>query len=384
MQRMVAQNKEKYAAELADFDDLDSPEDESASASSARTGRRTSCDGRRQTSTTADITSKIEELRARTLGFSGPEYSYMSRALRLLEGIGLSIDENYAILKECFPYLAKRLLSDDRRAARCGRCSTAPAARSSSLTSCGTSPTASRATPLRRCPSSGGRVHAHGRRAPPDRRRGSAREASFVQDLILREAAADGRQGPDALSTPSPRPRLPPSTQPRAPAPAPAELLRAAVEAGVSTHRTTRLETLDIIASLLPAPGRPTGASRPSRSPPSRPPLPPPRRRLPSGRVHEPIAAESAVLQARRDAPGPRPPEAASRAPAPSAARRGPTTTPSTTEPACCVPSCARRVPDGDKHSAVERHIARRLGRARPRPATSGHQEPPRCGNSPS
>ena len=42
----------------------------------------------------------------------------MSRAFATLEGIGLSSDPNYAILQECFPYLAKRLLSDDSPRAR--------------------------------------------------------------------------------------------------------------------------------------------------------------------------------------------------------------------------------------------------------------------------
>ncbi|EOD32133.1 hypothetical protein EMIHUDRAFT_63514, partial [Emiliania huxleyi CCMP1516] len=51
--------------------------------------------------------------------FAIPDYFvYMSRAFSTLEGIGLSSDSNYAILKECFPYLAKRLLSDDSPRAR--------------------------------------------------------------------------------------------------------------------------------------------------------------------------------------------------------------------------------------------------------------------------
>jgi len=40
------------------------------------------------------------------------------RAFSTLEGIGLSSDSNYSILKECFPYLAKRLISDDSPRAR--------------------------------------------------------------------------------------------------------------------------------------------------------------------------------------------------------------------------------------------------------------------------
>jgi len=35
------------------------------------------------------------------------------RAFSTLEGIGLSIDDNYSILQECYPYLAKRLFTDN-------------------------------------------------------------------------------------------------------------------------------------------------------------------------------------------------------------------------------------------------------------------------------
>ena len=37
---------------------------------------------------------------------------YVARAFSTLEGIGLSIDENYAIVQECYPYLARRLFVD--------------------------------------------------------------------------------------------------------------------------------------------------------------------------------------------------------------------------------------------------------------------------------
>ena len=43
---------------------------------------------------------------------------YVVRAFSTLEGIGLSSDENYAILKECYPYLARRLFKDDSPRAR--------------------------------------------------------------------------------------------------------------------------------------------------------------------------------------------------------------------------------------------------------------------------
>merc|ERR1740130_1852102 len=71
-------------------------------------------------STTADITGKIEEMQKQNANvFAIPDYFvYMSRAFATLEGIGLSADPDYAILQECFPYLAKRLLSDDSPRAR--------------------------------------------------------------------------------------------------------------------------------------------------------------------------------------------------------------------------------------------------------------------------
>ncbi|EGB13066.1 hypothetical protein AURANDRAFT_10513, partial [Aureococcus anophagefferens] len=43
---------------------------------------------------------------------------YVVRAFSTLEGIGLSIDENYAIIQECYPYLARRLFTDDSPRAR--------------------------------------------------------------------------------------------------------------------------------------------------------------------------------------------------------------------------------------------------------------------------
>lgn len=38
---------------------------------------------------------------------------YVVRAFSTLEGIGLSIDDNYSIIQECYPYLARRLFLDD-------------------------------------------------------------------------------------------------------------------------------------------------------------------------------------------------------------------------------------------------------------------------------
>ena len=128
MQRMVAQNKEKYADALSEFDDIDSPE---ATAVRQRLFREdyqremaedafTRGDTPSQQSTTMDVTVKIEEMSQQNSDvFAIPDYFvYMSRAFSTLEGIGLSADSNYSILQECYPYLAKRLISDDSPRAR--------------------------------------------------------------------------------------------------------------------------------------------------------------------------------------------------------------------------------------------------------------------------
>jgi len=61
------------------------------------------------------VTSIMEELSRRNRDlFSLPPYVlYVSRAFSTLEGIGLSIDPDYSILAQCYPYLAKRLMTDD-------------------------------------------------------------------------------------------------------------------------------------------------------------------------------------------------------------------------------------------------------------------------------
>jgi aarF domain-containing kinase len=60
------------------------------------------------------VTNVMEEMSRRNRElFSLPPYVlYVARAFSTLEGIGLSIDENYAIVQECYPYLARRLFTD--------------------------------------------------------------------------------------------------------------------------------------------------------------------------------------------------------------------------------------------------------------------------------
>ncbi|KAH8074613.1 hypothetical protein JL721_2180 [Aureococcus anophagefferens] len=243
MQRMVQQNKEKYADALRRAEDAMG----------------------RTSSTTADITSKIEELQQQNANvFAIPEYFlYMSRAFATLEGIGLSSDENYAILKECFPYLAKRLLSDDSPRAR-------GALRTLLYGADGTELKLDKlrdvATGLQTYSSS--TVSVASGRGESDAGLAAARDqivdvvfgekGSFVQDLILREAAVGlDAKVREALNRPfAPLARLPAlgaDLLPLAPA-LPLELLRAAAEVNeLDATDARRLETLEILASLFPA-----------------------------------------------------------------------------------------------------------------------------------
>ena len=62
----------------------------------------------------SDVTSIMEAMsrRNRELFKLPPYVLYLTRAFSTLEGIGLSINEDYSILQECYPYLAKRLFAD--------------------------------------------------------------------------------------------------------------------------------------------------------------------------------------------------------------------------------------------------------------------------------
>ena len=60
------------------------------------------------------VTNVMEEMskRNRELFTLPPYVLYVARAFSTLEGIGLSVDDNYAIVQECYPYLAQRLFTD--------------------------------------------------------------------------------------------------------------------------------------------------------------------------------------------------------------------------------------------------------------------------------
>ena len=138
MERLVAENKEKYGAILMEkYGTLDSKEAtkerqrlfrEDWQKEMAKDGMSNGMaqgsggggGGGAPASAAVELTQKIEQLQSENADvFAIPEYFvYMSRAFATLEGIGLSADEDYAIISECFPYLAKRLLSDDSPRAR--------------------------------------------------------------------------------------------------------------------------------------------------------------------------------------------------------------------------------------------------------------------------
>jgi hypothetical protein len=71
-------------------------------------------------SVTSGLTMEVEELqRLNRDSFSIPEwFLYTSRAFLTLEGVSLSSDPDYSLIKRCFPYVAKRSVCDDDPRAR--------------------------------------------------------------------------------------------------------------------------------------------------------------------------------------------------------------------------------------------------------------------------
>jgi len=60
------------------------------------------------------VSNVMEEMSRRNRElFQLPAYMlYVARAFSTLEGIGLGVDEDYSIVQECYPYLARRLFTD--------------------------------------------------------------------------------------------------------------------------------------------------------------------------------------------------------------------------------------------------------------------------------
>jgi aarF domain-containing kinase len=63
----------------------------------------------------ADVASKMEEMQEDEQGYFQipPWMAYILRTFSVLEGIGLNQDEDYSIAQECYPYLARRLFTDN-------------------------------------------------------------------------------------------------------------------------------------------------------------------------------------------------------------------------------------------------------------------------------
>jgi predicted unusual protein kinase regulating ubiquinone biosynthesis (AarF/ABC1/UbiB family) len=60
-----------------------------------------------------ELSDKLEALAKDYPLILPPYFVLILRAFGTLEGLGLSVDANYAIIDECFPYVARRMLADD-------------------------------------------------------------------------------------------------------------------------------------------------------------------------------------------------------------------------------------------------------------------------------
>uniref|UniRef100_A0A061R4U8 Protein kinase domain-containing protein n=1 Tax=Tetraselmis sp. GSL018 TaxID=582737 RepID=A0A061R4U8_9CHLO len=66
-----------------------------------------------QKSRVAALSEKLEEIGREYPLQLPPYFVLILRAFGTLEGLGLGVDENFAVVDECFPYIARRMLSDD-------------------------------------------------------------------------------------------------------------------------------------------------------------------------------------------------------------------------------------------------------------------------------
>ena len=105
-ERVKAEFQERYGADLSD-EDL-------RQAARAEMLQRMEAQLASEGVDVKGVTNVMEEMsrRNRELFQLPPYVLYVARAFSTLEGIGLSIDENYAIVQECYPYLAQRLFTD--------------------------------------------------------------------------------------------------------------------------------------------------------------------------------------------------------------------------------------------------------------------------------
>jgi aarF domain-containing kinase len=68
--------------------------------------------------TLVQVTDDLSRMSEKITFVIPPYFALILRAFGVLEGIGLAADPDYAIVEECYPYLAKRLLTDDSPRAR--------------------------------------------------------------------------------------------------------------------------------------------------------------------------------------------------------------------------------------------------------------------------
>ena len=105
-ERVQAEFKERYGAELSDR--------ELEKAAQAEMVQRMEAQLESEGIDVKGVSNVMEEMsrRNRELFQLPPYMLYVARAFSTLEGIGLGVDEDYSIVQECYPYLARRLFTD--------------------------------------------------------------------------------------------------------------------------------------------------------------------------------------------------------------------------------------------------------------------------------
>lgn len=64
-----------------------------------------------------DVVNQLQDLTAEkgNLFQIPPYFAYIAKSFSVLEGIGITNDENYSIIDECLPYISKRIVTDNER-----------------------------------------------------------------------------------------------------------------------------------------------------------------------------------------------------------------------------------------------------------------------------
>lgn len=105
-ERVKAEFLDRYGSDLSDEELRDAARSEMQERMKAQLASE-GVDVKGVTNIMEEVSKRNREL------FSLPPYVlYLARAFSTLEGIGLSLDENYSIIQECYPYLASRLFTD--------------------------------------------------------------------------------------------------------------------------------------------------------------------------------------------------------------------------------------------------------------------------------